>query len=238
MSHRPLLAALALACAGSAQAQFSDAFDPFFGAPQTAQYDSDLPSATVLRADGPAYLIGITRTLEINPLLGQPGFATMAMSRGASASYDFLFISARDQPLSATLSYGLDRPMNLDWSSVSALVLNYDFAMAHKLTVYAFTQAPEPGDNPLGSALSVDVGDRFQSAVVLPLAAFRQNGAAPVRWADLDRLSFAFSDETGNSIILSSISLVTTPVPEPAAWVLLAGGLSLLTARRVRSKAK
>ncbi len=61
------------------------------------------------------------------------------------------------------------------------------------LTACAWTEADTPGDNPPGSALTLAVGRLDDAAVVLPFAAFRQNGAAPVRWVLSQLLSADYS---------------------------------------------
>lgn len=238
-AHSALRAAtalgLALAALGPAQAM---AIDPFFrtGSGQWAEYDASNPSAAVLRVSEPGWLTGSTRTLDIAPTAGASGSLLMGVGRsGESALY---ISSSSGQRLSATLSYGLESPLNLDLSAQGALVLHPWFGDAEKLTVYAWTEAPTPGDNPWGSAISVDLGFLYESSVVLPFSSFALNSSAglPVNWADVDGLSFVFSGSAGRNVGLYGISAAPLPVPEPAAWAMLAAG-ALLVLRRGRGGA-
>ncbi len=226
------LATLAVLDTGSAQAK---ALDPFFrpAVSQRASYDAADPASAVLRAQAPGWLTGSTRTLDVAPTSGLPGRVEMGVNpMGESA----LYASAMGgQLLSASLSYGLDRPLNLDLSADGLLVLHYWYGQPHQLTVYAWTDSPLAGDNPWGSAISLDVGFRYEDAVALPFASFAVNSSTgrPVNWADVDGLSFVFSGPTDTGLGLHGISSAALPVPEPASWALLAAGL-LLALRRGR----
>lgn len=232
MLSRLLTGMLALAAAG-AHALTIDAFRSPEGG---TYYDANRPATAVLRTDTPGHLPGVTRTLQITPDPALPGVVTIELIKTyvIGPVNELLVASTRGQPTSGTLSYGLDVPMNLDLSSEWAFVLHATQADPFTLTAYAWTEAATPGDNPLGSALSLAVGRLDDAAVVLPFAAFRQNGAGPVRWGDVDRLQFAFSGPTDTFVVLSSISTVSAlaPVPEPGAAALLAAGLAGLALRR------
>lgn len=231
---RLLTCTLALAATGA----HAITIDAFRGPEVITYYDANRPATAVLRADMPGYLPGVTRTLQINPDPALPGVSAMEVHRPyVVGPVERLMVSStRGQPTSGTLSYGLDVPMNLDLSAEWAFVLHAEQADPFTLTAYAWTEAARPGDNPLGSALTLAVGRLDDAAVVLPFAAFRQNGGAPVRWDDVDRLQFAFSGPTDSYVFLTSISTVSAlaPVPEPAAAVLLATGLAGLVWRARR----
>jgi hypothetical protein len=224
--HRSVFAAALLAALqGPAQALTIDTFS----GNQAAAYDGSRPWATVLRVDGPSFLPGVTRTLQVAPQLGQPGLLEMAISS------DVLYVSAINQDLAATLSYGLDQPMNLDLSSDFGLVLSHHVGGPYKLTVYAWTQAATPGDNPHGSAINLDAAPSYEGVLLVPFSAFFTNASSgqPVDWADVDSLSFVFSDATpgfADYMGLYSLGTVALPVPEPAGAASLLAGLALMGA--------
>lgn len=115
MTDRIPLAAAALALAlplSVPTSALAIAFANFQGRAQVAVYDSANPAATVLRADAPSFVPGVTRTLEVAPSPGGPGVVEMQLVPAWVGSYnDELYLSADGgQALSGTLSYGLDRP--------------------------------------------------------------------------------------------------------------------------------
>ncbi len=237
---------LLAACTTAAHASepwLTRSFDPFQLSQPFAYYDSRSPGETVLRSDGPTVVPGIVRTFQIAPVLGGTGFMSMGLvDEWIGGPPNQLFMAARQgQVLSATLSYGLDQPMNLDWQGVTSLVLMYGGASAHQLTVYARSDAPAPGDNPWGSALTLDIGETYETAIVLPLADFRPNGGPGVNWADLDSLDFAFSGFGEDYFYITGISTFAAAVPEPQAWALWTAGLcglaGWLQRRRPRARA-
>lgn len=211
------------------------AFDTFEGEPQVASYDSgEPPFLHQLRADAPSYREGITRSFEIMPTPGAAGTLSFG-TRGNANNGDIAYAgSSGDQRLSVSVSYGLDRPMNFDFSDSWAFVLLYDYAGPHKLTVYAFTDAPVAGENPLVSAITLDVGVLYQSAALVPMAGFAavDSLGQGVNWADVDRLSFAFAENGPEGRLLAIHSISMLPVPEPASAWLMAAGAALLIGRR------
>jgi PEP-CTERM motif len=234
-----VFAALALA-AGAAQAA-NLAFDTFEGEPLFARYDSSAPPSTNrLRADAPSYRAGITRSFEVLPTPGAAGTVSFG-TRGSANNWDIAYAGAfGDQLLSVSVSYGLDQPMNFDFSGSWAFLLHYDYSGPHKLTVYAYTEPPVAGDNPLVSAITMDVGVLYQSAALVPMAGFTtvDSEGQGVNWADVDRLSFAFAENGPEGRLLAIHAISMLPVPEPASAWLLAGGAALLAARRCRREGR
>jgi mono/diheme cytochrome c family protein len=231
MKHLFATALLAAASAGAGASVGTSGMtlDPFFQV-QPVQYDGSLPSATVLRTDSASWLSGVTRTLQISPVLGQPGQISMQLG----ANDVLLMRGSGPQVFAGTLSYGLDAPMNLDLSSQGGIVLDYRFSTPHKLTVYAMSDGAA-GESRPGSALTVDIGTVFHGTVLLPFSAFSINSASGlgVDWGSLDTLSLAFSSSSaaGFEAALDGITTVPLPVPEPAAWAMWALGLGLLVSR-------
>ncbi len=215
----------------ASMAQATTAFDTFEGDRYSASFG--LSPFAPLRADRPSSQPGITRSLEVQPTPGADG--SIALTVSGNVLGDLLLGGANgDQRLSVTLSYGLDAPMNFDFSGSSAFQLLFYYGGPLKLTVYAYTDAPNPADNPLGSALTLDVGPHYQSVLTLPLADFRPNDelGQGVNWANVDRLSFAFSEADASSRYFGLYSIALQPVPEPMSAALMLLGLPLLWARR------
>lgn len=240
---KPLIHATLALAAGTAQAV---AFDTFQGDVAYRTHFNAEPAPNVLRADGPSFVSGVTRTLEIGPALNAPGWMWFGLRRpSADSRVELLHASANGgQTLNATLSYGLDRPMNLDLSGEAAWLLHYDFAKPHKLTIYAYTDASDPAANPSVSAVTIDVPLRYQSAALVPFSAFVANDdrGAGVDWSNVDRLAFAFTAPGigGSQLTLESISFVSAPpappVPEPSVAALLAAGLLAIGWRRRQNR--
>lgn len=218
--------------AGAPAAAQSTTFDTFEG-PHYSVGAGYIDTVPLLRADGPSFLPGITRSLEIQPAPNTVGivFLGVAGTEWGGLLYGGAYGA---QPLSMSLSYGLDASMNHDLSGSSAFQLLFHKSPPLKLTVYAYTDAPDPADNPWVSTLTVDIGATYQSVMTLPMAAFTPADALGrgVNWADVDRLSFAFVKPTPGSGQFSLYSIALQPVPEPASAALLLLGLPLLLARR------